>query len=527
MSAVPLGLRVVGLHRIVACGLCLLCVALAVPAPAKVWYVDENAVGAGNGTNWANAWRNPTNIAWSSVAPGDTIYLSGGTYGTSSQPIRLAPAKGGASNAPITIKASQQPDHNGMVTIYGYVALGQNWITLDGARTDSYADTWITNTVNVPLITNNIGIRIVGDNAVNYYGSGPQGVRILWCEMTSRNDVSEAYGLRFNPPSNSDMHSTEIAYCWVHDVGQDALHMARGLRSTSWDDMVFHHNLVEATGDDGIEFTSGGLTVHHSIFRKTRHVRGHADAIQAGARCYRIYNNIFCDWTSSHIITQGVAPEGGDYGPIQVYGNLFFTDTFPCYATAFEWKWYPDAPSRVGTAYYRDFLFVNNTFASMGNGALTLAKRDYLLTNALVRASRIQNNIIWNSTNWSVSLKGAGAKDGFHYGEPDLVFDNNNVSGQGLRISYLGRSWANAEALNAGTRYKGNTFAIPSFEDSVRHDYRLKPTDAAARNQGADLSFLNLPGLERDMCGNIRGADGAWDMGAIETPPADEPRSRK
>ena len=85
-----------------------------------------------------------------------------------------------------------------------------------------------------------------------------------------------------------------------------------------------------------------------------------------------------------------------------------------------------------------------------------------------------------------------------------------------LEFSVYGRTWQSAEALNRGTIHKRNTNETPQFMDEIGHDYRLSRYDKAARNTGLGLSFLNLPGFERDLYGNLRGQDRAWDRGAIE-----------
>jgi hypothetical protein len=46
------------------------------------WYVLKGATGANNGTNWTNAWNEMSQINWSSVGCGDTVWLSGGSYTT-------------------------------------------------------------------------------------------------------------------------------------------------------------------------------------------------------------------------------------------------------------------------------------------------------------------------------------------------------------------------------------------------------------------------------------------------------------
>ncbi|MGZ3797033.1 MAG: hypothetical protein ACXVB1_11740, partial [Pseudobdellovibrionaceae bacterium] len=46
---------------------------------ATDWFVRANA--GGNGTSWASAWSDVTNISWSSIQPGDTLWIAGGSYG--------------------------------------------------------------------------------------------------------------------------------------------------------------------------------------------------------------------------------------------------------------------------------------------------------------------------------------------------------------------------------------------------------------------------------------------------------------
>ena len=45
-------------------------------------YVDKNASGSNNGTSWTDAWESFAAIVWSSLEPGDILYISGGTDST-------------------------------------------------------------------------------------------------------------------------------------------------------------------------------------------------------------------------------------------------------------------------------------------------------------------------------------------------------------------------------------------------------------------------------------------------------------
>jgi len=52
------------------------------PGNCANWYVEKSATGTNAGTSWTNAWNEMSAINFSSVACGDTIWLGGGTYGT-------------------------------------------------------------------------------------------------------------------------------------------------------------------------------------------------------------------------------------------------------------------------------------------------------------------------------------------------------------------------------------------------------------------------------------------------------------
>ena len=50
---------------------------------AASWYVDNAAGGANSGSSWANAWTSFAGIQWASIQPGDTLFISGGSTGSS------------------------------------------------------------------------------------------------------------------------------------------------------------------------------------------------------------------------------------------------------------------------------------------------------------------------------------------------------------------------------------------------------------------------------------------------------------
>ncbi len=54
---------------------------IASGAFAAEWFVDSAATGSNNGTTWANAWTSFSSIT--GLAAGDTVYISGGSSGSS------------------------------------------------------------------------------------------------------------------------------------------------------------------------------------------------------------------------------------------------------------------------------------------------------------------------------------------------------------------------------------------------------------------------------------------------------------
>lgn len=92
----------------------------AVPAigHAASWYVDNTVRSSGDGTSWSNAWNNSSDIRWSNIQPGDTIYISGGQ--TSKRYTgSLVVGASGTVDKPIVITRSTDPEHNGTPILAG------------------------------------------------------------------------------------------------------------------------------------------------------------------------------------------------------------------------------------------------------------------------------------------------------------------------------------------------------------------------------------------------------------------------
>src|SRR5689334_2498627 len=101
-------------------------VALATSVHGKDFYVDSAASGLGNGASWNDAWTRLELI--NGVAPGDTVYISGGPAGGSQtyRPASLGAnfpgiwvPKSGSPGLPIRYAVGQDVSHNGTVVFSG------------------------------------------------------------------------------------------------------------------------------------------------------------------------------------------------------------------------------------------------------------------------------------------------------------------------------------------------------------------------------------------------------------------------
>src|SRR5690348_13707096 len=81
-------------------------------ASAANWYVDGAVESSGDGSSWSKAWKIFSDIQWSRISPGDTVFISGGL---SSQTYfeTLTVSASGSINNPITITKGIDAGHNG------------------------------------------------------------------------------------------------------------------------------------------------------------------------------------------------------------------------------------------------------------------------------------------------------------------------------------------------------------------------------------------------------------------------------
>jgi hypothetical protein len=480
-------------------------------------YIDSNAQGANNGTSWTDAWTNVTAVDYTSMSPGDVINWAGGTY---SGAFRIGNV--GVPGNPLIIKKSQEAGKDGTVFLNGAVSTGNMWWTLDGANDDSYTNS-ILDTLQVRSVTNNCGIVISNYNgsAINLTGVGMQGITLRWLNLSTTNG-SDCYGFWLHGSAGA-VSNNVIEYCYIHDVGQDAINAVSGTTSRLGD-MVIRYNWLVHMGDDGIEWGVGGCDVAHCIIENGRDVRGHPDGIQSFGPNWRIYDNIIHDMLNSCMRIQWSVQFGATFSNLYVYGNVFYNKTETALTDPLV-RVANDAGlggAGVDTGTWSNMVFFNNTFFQSKSGTLALGgtQSGSVFTNTYLVNSAVFNNIFHNNTQYGFAVTGPNSTpQRFYYTTKDLPLDYNICSGTNvLMVSYGGVNYPSVLMLDAARGFAHNRVNTPLFTDLSRGDASLQSGDPAARNSGTNLTSLYgfLPDYNIDLAGNTRGLDGAWDIGAYE-----------
>jgi hypothetical protein len=258
---------------------------------ATDYYVDKNASGSNNGTSWINAWQSFSTISWSSIQPGDNIYISGGpdsTVYTSGMTI----GKSGTAGNPITITigkyAPVSTGHSGRVIFDGgggsmtafqirATGAGRNYITVKGFECRNLGQ-------GVNIEDNCKGITIDSLYIYNYSGQG---------------------AIMLNGATLYSIDSTTIKNCRIISV-QLAASQSDGVYAQRCQRTLFHDNYIRQRNQDP---------------------NAHTDCLQAYlTNGWIIYNNFF-------INDSVYSPEGGGTpmilgsqgtNPVIIYNNFLY-----------------------------------------------------------------------------------------------------------------------------------------------------------------------------------------------------------
>jgi len=504
---------------------CLAFFLVAGQAVASSWHVDASATGNNSGKNWTDAWTNLVSIAWPNVKPGDTIFISRGSY-----PEPLLVGVSGTSNAPITISLRRDSQFGGAVNVRGINIGRHEWITIDGALDKTFSPP--TNILQLRTITNNVGLFCSNSNGTAIYMTNPNGIKLLWVgvEQARRGVTKAANGIWANVTRRGATDHNQVKYCWIKDVDDDGIAWIGNAPATHFGHQEIAFSIIERVGDDGLE-ANHGFTVHDCIIGPSLFLNGHPDGIQSVGSFWKIYNNEFHDFFNSWIRTQATQVNHHD---VWIYNNLFLSGRYvdpkiSIYNTGIEVVQYAAHLGEVESMTWDQIVICNNTFYNaprLVGGTINWAKRDEKTKDAFVHNVTVTNSLFVNNlvvdcgrgvSAWWQELKSAPPwGSAIHYSEQGLRWDYNTVTGneapEARRIGYHGNLFKSAEAMNKASTWKNNSSAPVKFADPAQWNFELALDDKSARNTGASLAeffahdILNRPRVE------------PWSRGAFESP---------
>lgn len=446
-------------------------------ANAAPWYVDNSVGTSGDGTSWATAWKNFSNIT--GVSSGDTVYISGGT-GSQTYQEQLNCNIEGVTYRPGGADVSPS-GHDGTVII-------------DRVTTTSTKGINVTN--NTVTIDGNVGgtkkiqIKNAGNGVYVAHAVGGfyTGVTVRYIE-----EINCTYGIYFQNAKG------EIDHNYIHDMNSGAESAIVFVQNdctgvdftwgTIHDNNIETPSLANGTGADGIEITCGG-SIYNNVFKcitTTYTGTQHADGIQSSGNSWvKAYNNEFIGWTNSGIYYEYC------HEHCWAFNNYFWNTREPIALSTVNAK--------------NEIRFDNNTIVDYSLNSNTQAV-NFLETGKTLTNSSIRNNIIINYKGTAIYVSTTSACG------TDVVIDNNvTVAGSQGSASVT----CNGSAYTQPT-YSSNTqptFASYTEFAGSANDLHLASGDTQAKDKGVSLSSYFT--TDKDGTTRPQPQGGLWDIGAYE-----------
>lgn len=431
-------------------------------AIAANWYVDSAVGTSGNGQSWASAFKDFSNISWSAIKPGDTLYISGGsTSKTYRSPLKIGAS--GTATSKISVRAGQDAGHNGTVILDGTYIDAASYVTIDGS------------------VGTNSRIKIQNvsdsnkDNGWAIFGNGKVGLTVRYITITNcNNGINLTYGDAFEIDHNSITVKGDVGI-------RSFANPSRG-----W---VQNTNLIHDNMLTGLNYNGGpdilqpgwSTNIYNNTFRNVVDasvVPGqHPDNIQMGGRYVKVYGNTFIDVGDSNIDYDAQA--SGEIQDVYIYNNKFQQlnnlDQSPEYIRMYS------TGKAINT--FANVKILNNTF----------------IDSRPTRTSGGQ--LIGLSWNY-----GTGAGAGNEIRNNLAVGTLNNIEykfgGSSFVAAYSNNIYPQKQSLDPN-----GIVGVPSL------DSNFVPTssDTLARDHGTTLSYFST-----DKLGTARPQGSAWDIGAFE-----------
>jgi len=452
---------------------------------AANWYVRPSSTGSNTGTDWNNAWS-LSSINWSSISPGDTIWLAGGSYGSTG----LSVGANGAANRPILIYRVLSTDavpvsapgwsssFDSTVDLgTGGIYLPNNaYVTIDGRV--PYTLTQSNGGTSEGLRNAGMTITVSGNGGAGI--SGPAGGSGIGLDHITLSNISitgpynnsgssagsDIDGINFAGPTQSG----PVTNLLIHGVSIRGT--GNALRGYQWNGVVIEYCYIADTTDTNTQH--GDLQYSYSSTNVTMR--------------YNYFNNSF---------PQGVYFQDSGMVNFYFYGNVFYNsdNLLMC-------------PSgTVGP--FGPFYYYNNIF---GGNAGSDSMTSFDPNATFVPTCYVYNNIYWNCTNQAHNAKGGVVSDYNAYNYTSYNGYPPPLSQEPHSFTFTGSPFVNYPPYIQQLPNKSMAFG------SIGDFHWASGTAAAAFQKG----LANPPNpaadplIAKDMDGNARASGGLWYIGPYQ-----------
>src|SRR5574343_409541 len=497
------------------------------------WYVRPVTAeyGLENGTSWDNAFVGLADIAWASIQPGDILYVSGGsTSATYAETLDPGDWQGSATSRLTIIAGKYSPSpsgHDGTVILNG--------IHFGGPELGSG---------NMPSYITVKGFTVTGSN------------------VFLEGDFQWIKGI-------------VIDSCYIHDYGSDF-----GVKVIKYvDSVIIQNNRIidclagDCAGDrDGIHVNEDAGGIPKNIIIRNNWVRvtsqdpdAHNDAFQAvSGDGFYVYNNVFINDSVNSpqgggmpSILSAVDGDNNDSPSVLVFNNFMFMNGI--WQADANQGWVYELRHDAGTTWAESlptYIF-GNTMVSNGPRNRVFGNGEAYLNLALnnIRASFCPP---YNGTDWRTATA-HGWMEVFGVGEvygrkciidsvrANLFWRQDSTDGPqvgGQQSMIIGdfntgsldysSDWADWISIGGSGLFRDPKLVTPfghlSDQGSAVPDIlSSSPAIDAGENYTYLVNYLHttypvipqdvLDAILLDFYGNVRGADGDWDIGAVEYAP--------
>jgi len=228
---------------------------------SRTWHVDNRAARNGDGRTWETAWSALSNIRWSSIRPGDTIFISGGGSGQIYNETLIV-GRSGSTGVPITIAAGTAARHDGPVTIDAQ-GVRSRCIVIENHNHVIVRNLIVQNTADdANLTVKGATAGVLVENIISHSGAGPGGGGNCRCFdirdcIASAESVAVTLQHCFATTPASTPSQTDAL--WTS--GNNGLLVCHNVFVVTNTDPTGHSDCIQSYADFGVTFR-GNLLIH-------------------------------------------------------------------------------------------------------------------------------------------------------------------------------------------------------------------------------------------------------------------------